>query len=102
MELLYLDFAKAFDLVDLSVLVQKLHKASIHGKALQWILSFLMWRTQRVRVENSLSSERRVWSGVPKGSVMGPILFLVYISDLQHSNPRTYSMLLKFDKSDRG
>ena len=54
-DLLYLDFAKAFDLVDLSILVQKLHGASISGKALQWILSFLTNRQQRVRVENSLS-----------------------------------------------
>ena len=54
-DLLYLDFAKVFHLVDLSILVQKLHRASISGLALQWILSFLTNRQQKVRVENSLS-----------------------------------------------
>ena len=65
MELLYLDFAKAFDLVDKSLLLTKLRKAKITGNLLLWIRSFLNNRNQCVRVCNSLSTSRTVRSGVP-------------------------------------
>ena len=96
-ELLYLDFAKAFDLVDISILLSKLKNFKITGKLLNWTKSFLKNRQQHVRVNNSLSSQRKVCSGVPQGSVLEPILFLVYIADLQmEDNCRTMSKLLKY------
>ena len=81
-DLLYFDFSKAYDLVDLSILLLKLKDMGVGGNLLKWIKEFISERTLKVRVENSLSTSRNITSGVPQGSVLGPLLFLVYIEDL--------------------
>ena len=78
----YLDFAKAFDKVDHGILLKKLYRLKIQGRILKWIGSFLRDRVQRVRVGNVLSDPARVTSGVPQGSVLGPVLFLVMMIDI--------------------
>ena len=84
-DVVYLDFSKAFDRVDHTILIHKLKKYGISGKILKWIISFLTGRTQRVMVNTFLSKESEVLSGVPQGSVLGPLLFLIMIADIDES-----------------
>ena len=83
----YVDFAKAFDRVSIPKLLAKLEHIGITGKLLSCIKSFLTNRSQRVRIDGELSGSRAVISGVPQGSVIGPILFLIYINDVANSIP---------------
>ena len=98
-DVVYLDFAKAFDKVDHNIVLAKAHNFGIRGKLLAWIKEFLSNRTQSVIVNGVLSNPRPVISGVPQGSVIGPLIFLILISDIDKNT--LHSLVASFADDTR-
>ena len=81
-DIIYLDFAKAIDKVPHKRLLKKLWGYGIRGKVNSWIKEFLTDRSQKVVIEGKSSDSANISSGIPQGSALGPILFLIFINDL--------------------
>ena len=85
LRILFLDFQKAFDLVDHNIAIRKLSNMGVPSTVITWIRSFLTKRTQRVKIGNIYSEPAEIKAGVPQGTLLGPVTFLAHINNLQPS-----------------
>ena len=86
-----LTLQKASDIVGYKILISKLENYGLRGTVLQWFESYLSNRERVVKISNVLSEKKYISWGVPQGSILGPILFLLHIHDIKNS-----SLILKF------
>lgn len=81
-DVVYIDFSKAYDKVDLGILTHKIRNMGFMGKLGEWLANFYCKRSQAVIVKNEKSNVEAIISGIPQGSVLGPLLFLIYIGNI--------------------
>ena len=84
MDTVYFDFSRAFDTVQIQHLLVKCSAYGIDGKLLAWIKDFLSGQKQRVSINGTVSEWSDVTSGIPQGSILGPLLFLVFINNIMN------------------
>ncbi len=88
---LFIDLSKAFDTVDHVILTHSLRKIGLSSQAVMWFNNYLSGRTQCVQASGSSSSLLPVLKGVPQGSILGPLLFTIYVNNLRNNLPNTMS-----------
>jgi hypothetical protein len=96
---IFLDFSKAFDTVNHQILLDKLNRYGVRGIANTWIRSYLDKRTQFCTYDGKKSKTKYITCGIPQGSILGPLLFLVYVNDL-HSATKNSDIILFADDSN--
>ena len=94
-----MDLKKAFDTVNHDILMKKLECYGIRGKLFNWLKSYLENRNQYVHYNGYDSDKKVVTHGVPQGSILGPLLFILYINDFSRSSDLLFSILFADDTS---
>ena len=94
---LMIDFKKAFDGICHKTLLKKLYAYGIRGKLFNWFKSYLTNRTQYVQYGNSKSETKTITHGVPQGSILGPLLFILYVNDFSRASDLLFSILFADD-----
>lgn len=94
---MFIDVSKAFDSLDHDILLSKLSHYGVRGCSLQWFRSYLSGRFQYTELNNVSSSFHLISSGVPQGSVLGPLLYLLYVNDIFNVTSRAKCVLYADD-----